>query len=385
MAKLLFLVTEDWYFCSHRLALGRAAANAGHDVLLLTRIDEHRAAVEAAGLRVKPLPWRRGGFGPWREVRALWTIWRTYRRERPDIVHHVAMKPIIYGSIAARLAGVPKVINAVAGVGFLFISERPLVRKLRPMLRWVLGQALTHPGTYVLVQNPDDESLVRDLGVAAAHVVTIAGSGIDTSEFSPRVRSCEPSSGTPVVTMVSRMLWDKGVGELIQAVRLLRARGVMLTVRLVGAASDDNPASISEATLRGWEVEGLVAWAGQRSDIPDVWRESDVAVLPSYREGLPRALLEAASVGLPLVATDVPGCREIVRHDETGLLVPPKDAAALAAAIERLVSEPGLRARMGRSARRAAETRYAESVVLASYLELYDKLMARRTSDVADA
>lgn len=374
MPKLFFLVTEDWYFCSHRLALGQAAVDAGYEVVLLTRTDTHRELIERAGIRVESLPWRRGSFGVWRELWTWCSIFCLYLREKPDIVHHVAMKPMIYGSSAARLAGVPRIINGVAGLGFVFVSERPLVKRLRPVFRWLLGLALINARTFVLVQNPDDEALVRKLGVAPSRVVVIAGSGIDEHKFSPHPSRCALQKRCPVVTMVSRMLWDKGVGELITAARLLRARNVLVTIRLVGPAGDANPASISEATLRGWEREGLIQWEGYRSDISSVWRASDVAVLPSYREGLPRALLEAAATGLPMVATDVPGCREIVQHEQTGLLVPRRDGAALANAIERLLLDAGLRRRLGLKARASIEARFSENVILAEHLALYARL-----------
>lgn len=343
---------------------------AGYEVVLLTRVDRHRQTLEAAGIRVVALSWRRRGFRLWRELHALWVIWRTYREERPTVVHHVALKPIVYGSIAARLANVRAVVNAVAGLGFIFVSDRAVARWLRPLLRrglrWALGGAMTRS----LVQNPDDRELIKALGVEEGNVVLIPGSGIDERQFNASL----PPPGPIVVAMVSRMLWDKGVAELVQAARMLRERGVEVTVRLFGAAGDDNPASIGERELRAWEGAGDVQWRGFEEDVGAIWRSSHIAVLPSYREGFPRALLEAAASGRPMVATDVPGCREIVRHGVTGLLVPVRDATALADAIERLATDRDARERFGNAARRMVEERFSESVVIAQHLTLYSDI-----------
>ena len=346
---------------------------AGYEVVLLTRVARHRKMIEDAGIRLIALPWRRRGFGLWREARALWLIWRTYRKERPALVHHVALKPVFYGSLAATLARVPRVVNAVAGFGFVFVSDRALARWLRPLLRLALRSALGGVSTRALVQNPDDRRLLEGLGVSEPNVVQISGSGIDHRSYVP----CAEAAGPIVVAMVSRMLWDKGVGELVESARELRARGVEVTVRLCGGAGDDNPASIDEATLREWERSGLVEWVGFQEDIQAVWRSAHIAVLPSYREGLPRALLEAAACGRPMIATDVPGCREIVRHEETGLLVPARDPHALAEAIERLVRDEAARVRFGRTAREMVEEQFSEAVVLEQHVILYRGLIGQ--------
>jgi glycosyltransferase involved in cell wall biosynthesis len=368
--KLLYLVTEDWYFCSHRLPIARAARDAGYEVLVATRVDRHGDAIRREGFELLPLNLRRREMRPWRELGALAEIVRLYRRVRPHIVHHVAMKPVVYGSIAARLAGVPVVINALAGLGFVFASSTRRARILRPFLKLALRGLVAGGGCQAVVQNPDDEKLMQGIGVSGERITVIRGSGVDPTAFRPMP---EPG-GDVVVTMVSRMLWDKGVGELVEAARQLRDGVHRLRVQLVGPSDPENPAAIPEITLRNWEREGVVQWLGQRDDVAELWARSHIAVLPSYREGLPKALLEAAACGRPMVATDVPGCREIVIDGETGLLVPARDSASLAQALARLAGDAGLRKRMGEAARRRVVDHFSQERVAAETLELYQLL-----------
>ncbi len=375
MPKLIYLVTEDWYFLSHRLPMARAALAAGFEVVVATRVNrpEDRAAIEAEGFRITALDWRRGGRNPLSELKAVAAIVRLYRRERPDIVHHVAMKPVLEGSLAAWIAGVPAMVNALTGLGALFIGSDTATRAMGPFVRVALRFLLARGHGRLLMQNPDDlDLLVRRGIVARARAVLIPGSGVDLARFAP---SPEPS-GAPVAALVARMLWDKGVGELVEAARLLKGRGVGLRIRLVGPRDDHNPASIPQATLEQWVREGLIEWPGAVGDIAQLWRDTAIAVLPSYREGLPKALLEAAAAGRPMVATDVPGCREIVRHQETGLLVPPRDPVALADALARLAGDAALRRRLGAAARRLAEQRFGDAAVAAAVVGLYRDLLA---------
>ena len=366
---LLFVVAEDWYFCSHRLALARAARAAGWRVVVATRVDRHADDILGAGLELRPLSMRRRGMSPPGELRTLLELAALYRRERPTVVHHVALKPVLYGSLAAFAAGVPAVVNAIAGLGFVFASRSFRARALRPLVRTGYRLAFAGRGTRVVVQNEEDEATVRDLGANPERVALIRGSGVDLVRFAP---GPEPD-GPVVVAMVSRMLRDKGVFELVEAARRLSRSHPSLRVRLVGPPDPENPASIDTATLEALDREGIIEWCPGTDDVPGVWAHSHVAVLPSYREGLPKALLEAAACGRPMVSTDVPGCRDVVRHERTGLLVPPRDAPALARAIARLVDDPGLRARLGRGAREHVRD-FAEPRIVGQTLELYSQL-----------
>lgn len=373
--RLLYLVTEDWYFCSHRLPVARAARDAGAEVIVATRVNAHGAAIRAEGFRLAPLRWRRGSHAPGAELAAIAEIARLYARARPDLVHHVALKPVIYGSVAATLTGVPHTVNALTGLGALFIGSSAKTRALGVLSRLALRPLLNRAGGRVILQNEDDRRLLEARGLLRHDRVSlIRGSGVDTRRFAP---APEPD-GPPVAVLVARMLRDKGVGEFVVAARLLKERGVPVRMQLAGPTDPDNPAALDEASLRQWKAEGIVEWLGPVADMPALWGRSHMAVLPSYREGLPKALLEAASCGRPMVAADVPGCREIVRHGETGLLVPVRDAKDLADAIAALARDAELRRRLGARARAVAEAEFAEEIVVRETLALYRELLAGR-------
>jgi glycosyltransferase involved in cell wall biosynthesis len=367
---LLYLVTEDWYFWSHRLPIARAARDAGWAVLVATRVGSHGERIEQEGFRLIPIKMRRRSLAPWWEIATVAELIEIYRRERPDLVHHVAMKPVLYGSLAAALAGVPAVVHALAGMGYIFTSSGVKARLLRPLIRTAFRWLLDRSHSRLILQNPDDVAVMTKATVAPERVVLIRGSGVDTEAFA----QSDELDGTPVAVMVSRMLWDKGVGELVEAARLLQRRGVPLRVVLVGSPDPENPASIPERQLWDWDASGDVAWWGERSDVANIWANCHIAVLPSYREGLPKSLLEAAACGRPLVATDVSGCREVVRDGATGLLVPPRDARALADALERLARNRDLRRRMGAAARDLVTREMSEQVVVAQTVALYRSL-----------
>lgn len=370
--KILYLVSEDWYFCSHRLPIARAAKDAGAEVLVATRVRNHGAAIEAEGFRLIPLELARSGRNPFRDTATLAAIIGLYRRERPDIVHHVALKPVLYGSIAAWLTSIPTMVNAFAGMGFVFISDGLFARILRPVIRAAFRFLLNRPSSRVIVQNPDDFALfAEDIGVAPERISIIRGSGVDIEHFRPG----PVPVGVPVAVCVSRMLWDKGIGELVAAAEQLRDRGTEIRIRLVGPG-DDNPAAIPDATLANWSAKDVVDIAGASDDIAGEFARAHIAVLPSYREGLPKSLLEAAAAGLPMVATDVPGCREVCRHEETGLLVPVRTSAPLADALEKLANDERLRSTYGKAARQLAESSFAEPVIVAQTMALYSQSSA---------
>lgn len=367
--RLVFFVTEDWYFCSHRLPLARAARAAGFDVAVVTRVQRHAAQIRDAGIELIPLDLSRGSKNPRTELRTLSQLITIYRRLKPDIVHHVALKPVLYGTIAARLAGVPTIINALAGLGYLFSSADFAARLSRPLLE-VVFRALLAP-TRVIVQNPDDRQLLVERQLINAQRTTlIRGSGVDLEAFAP----APEANGIPLIVLPARLLWDKGVGEFVAAARLLRQQNVAARFALVGAPDPENPASVPQATLEAWRAEGVVELWGWRDDMAEIFRDCHVACLPSYREGLPKALIEAAACGRPLVTCDVPGCREVVRHGINGLLVPLRNPVALAAALKQLVENPRQRAAFGRSARDIAAAEFSLSAVIDQTLALYREL-----------
>lgn len=377
--KLLFLVTEDWYFWSHRLPVARAARDAGYAVVVAARVREHGDRIRAEGFRLCPLPWRRSGDGLIGAARAIAAIAALYRRERPDIVHHVALKPALFGAVALRLAfpsraGRPARVAAVNGLGSGLGSPAGLARLVRPVLGWAVRQALAEGS--VIVQNPEDAAALAALGVDRRRLVLIRGSGVDTAHFAPLP---EPAGSIIAVALVARMLRSKGVLEAAAAVRRLRARGIAVELLLAGPTDPDNPDSLDDRTLARVTAEPGIAWLGRVADVRDVWRRAAIAVLPStYGEGVPKALLEAAACARPIVATDMPGCREVTRPGETGLLVPPHDIAALAEALAALAAEPARRQAMGRAARMLAEREFGERGVAEQTLTLYQALLGDR-------
>jgi glycosyltransferase involved in cell wall biosynthesis len=369
--KLIMVLTEDWFFCSHFLERAVAARDAGYNVTILANENGKSALIRAAGLGFIGVPLKRRGLNPLVEARTVRAILAAYRELRPTLVHHVGLKPVLYGSLAARLAGLRSVVNAPVGMGFVFTSRSLKSRLLRPLVRLALRLFMNPSGSKVVFENGDDlANLVEEGAVRPQDAVLIRGSGIEVADYKPAIES----PGPPIVALISRMLWDKGVGEFVEAARMLRADRISARFWLVGATDPQNPAAISEGQLRKWRDEGAVEWLGQRDDIPAILARSQIACLPSYREGLPRSLLEAMAAGLPIVSTDVPGCREAVRHGENGLLVPARDSVALAAGLRLLIEDPALRRRFGVAGRRRAEHEFASSIVIAQTLAVYAKL-----------
>lgn len=349
--KLLFFVTEDWYFCSHRLPLAIAARDAGFEVSVATRVNAHAEAISREGIRLIPLKLSRGGKNPLREWRTLWALFRILRNEKPDILHNVAVKPVLYGSLTARLAGTSRVVNALAGLGHLFaIQERASF--LRNVVKLAFRFLLRGHGR-VIVQNPDDLQLLESSGaILKGQATLIRGSGVDLSRFAP---SPEPP-GTPIIVFAARLLWDKGVQEFVEAAKNLKKEGIEGRFVIVGAPDDENHAAIPSEQLADWAAEGMIECWGHRTDMAEILAGAILFCLPSYYgEGVPKVLLEAAASGRPLITTDMPGCREVVEDGVNGLLVQPRDIEGLTVAIKRLLSDSALRARMGQASRQRAE------------------------------
>jgi glycosyltransferase involved in cell wall biosynthesis len=373
--RLLFLITEDWYFWSHRLDLARAARNAGFDVMIATRVTEHGERIEREGFRLFPISLVRQSRNPFVELAAVLELVRLYRRERPAIVHHVALKPILYGSLAAWISGVPVVVNAFAGLGYAFTDETRRRSIAHRFLRRALKILLRLSKSAVIFQNKDDRDLLFEEGmVEIKHTRIIPGSGVDTKRFDVRPSAEE----CPIVMLASRMLWDKGIGEFVEASRRLKQNGLAARYVLVGRCDEHNPAAIEPTQLRQWVEEGLVEWWEHRDEMSSTLTSATIVVLPSYREGLPKVLLEAAACGKSLIATDVPGCREIVTHGVNGLLVPARDSAALAVAIDTLLRDSSRRAVMGAAGREAVTRMFSVKKIAGQFVDLYRELLAGR-------
>lgn len=371
-AKLIFLVTEDWYFWSHRLPMARAARDAGFDVAVATRVAAHGERIRAAGFALHPLSWRRRSIGPLASLAAIAEIYRLYRRERPLIVHHVALKPALLGGIAARLVRVPGVVSMIAGGGYLASAGSGGARLAARSMRMLWPLLLLRPGSRVIVQNDEDRrALAARRPGAAWRIAMIEGSGVDLARYRP---APEPE-GSVVFAYAGRMIAIKGVDHLVAAHQILRARGLDVRLVLAGASDPENPSAIDAATLARWRALPGIAMPGHVDDIAYVWAGAHVAVLASLGgEGLPKSLLEAAAMGRPIIATDVPGTRAIARQGENALLVPPGDVAALADALETLARDEVLRRRFGAASRRIVEQGFSDEAVEAATRTLYRAL-----------
>ncbi len=371
--RVIFAVTEDWYFCSHRLPIARALRDAGYEVAVATRVSAHGHIIEGEGFHLYPLNFQRSGLNLLADLGVLWRLFRIYRSARPQVVHHVALKPVLYGSIAARLAGVPAVVNAFMGLGYLNSAEtRGVYRALQPLARWATKIALKANHGRVIVQNQADwKTLIDKMGLRRGKLVLIRGSGVDTRRFAP---SPEPA-GPVRIAFVSRLLWEKGVGDLVKAAELLAKRAVDCVITLVGEPDARNPRSVSDRTVREWAKADNVEWWGWRSDIEQVWATSHIACLPTYYgEGVPLSLLEAASCGRAIVCSDNPGCLEVVEDGVNGLVVPAKDPEALADAIEELVGDAKRRRKLGAEGRRRILDGFSREHVIERTLMLYGSL-----------
>jgi glycosyltransferase involved in cell wall biosynthesis len=371
--RLLYVVTEDWFFLSHRLPMARAARAAGYEVHVACNVDAGAAAIAREGFILHPVAFARGRLAPAGQMATIMALRAVHRAVDPDLVHHVALQASILGSIAA-LGGRAKCINAITGFGYAFASTTPKARLARALLRPLMRRLLGRRNSIVLVQNPDDRATLQALRIPPERIELIPGSGVDVAAFTPMPEPPPPTAAA----FVGRLLDDKGVRVLVAAHRLLRQRGIHVLLFIAGAPDPANPASITAREAESWNGEPGIAWLGHVTDIASLWARAHIAVLPPRGgEGLPKSLLEAAACGRPMIATNVRGCREIAIAGETALLVPPDDPAALANAIETLAGARELRARFGLAARRLVEQRFAAEKIGAAAVVLYDQLLGR--------
>lgn len=371
--RILFVVNVDWFFLSHRLPIALAAMRAGYEVHVAVGITDRLTELKLYGFRVHPLHIRRGNTSIWSEWKAFLELLRMFKVIQPDLVHLVTIKPVLFGAIAARLAGTRAVVAAISGLGFVFVHRGPRAWLRRRLVGNLYRLALGKATLKVIFQNADDrDCLVGLTRLPASKYEIIRGSGVDLSQYTPTPLP----SGVPVVLMACRLIADKGIWEFVRAARLLKARSIACRFCLVGSVDPDNPSSLSESDLAAIEAEGMVELWGQRSDMSKVIAEARLIALPSfYGEGLPKVLIEAAACGRAVVTTDMPGCRDAVEPGVSGLLIPARDAEALAAALELLLADPGLCARMGQAGRALAEKEFDITEVELRHLSIYENLL----------
>jgi len=367
---LLFLLTEDWFFASHFQKRALAAKAAGWRVILAARESEATPQIRATGIEVIPIPFIRRRLNPFAELLFTLQLAKLYRKIKPDLVHHIALKPIVIGGLAARLAGTKSIVNAPVGLGFVFSSNKPLAKLLRPLVSLLLKITLSPKNAKIIFENPDDIQALETAKIIRKNAaILIRGAGVDIEEFHP---TPEPPGKLKII-LIARMIREKGIADFVEAANILKGEADFI---LVGAPDQGNPNTITETELKTWQSQGKITWLGPRKDIAALLASAHIACQPStYREGLPKSALEAMAAGLPLVATDIPGCREAVLHNITGLLVPPRNPQALAAALKTLIDNPTLRTQMGAAARQRAVTEFSDSIICEKTLLVYESLI----------
>ncbi len=373
MTKLILSANTDWYLYNYRLSLARAILDQGYELLLLAPPGRYGEKLRALGFQWETIRLNRHGLNPFADTLTFLQIMEIYRREQPDLVHHFTIKPMLYGSLAARAAGISLVANSVTGLGRLFVNPGRLQVIFRVLALPLLRLALNRRHGLTIFQNERDATVFENWKLTEpGRYLVIPGSGVDVNRFSPATEA----KGDLVVLLAARMLWDKGIGDLVEAARLLHQRGIPGKVVLAGDVDYGNPASIGESQLLRWQDEGVIEWRGHQDNMPEILTKSHIFVLPTtYGEGVSMSLIEAAAAGRPIVASDVPGCREVVDDGRNGFLVPPKDPNALADAIERLLLDPNLRARMGQAGREIALEHFSDKLINAETLQAYSTLL----------
>ena len=364
--KILLFANTDWYLYNFRLGLAQALRARGDEVVLVSPAGTYASRLQELGFRWVCFPLRRGGLNPLNEILTIARLFSLYLREKPDLVHQFTVKCVLYGSLVGRLLGIRRMVNSVTGLGYVFMQGSGAPRWLRGII--LLFYRLVLRYTWVIFQNPDDRSVF--LGnhlVDPGRVALIRGSGVDGKRFVP---GPEPE-GIPVVMLPARLLWDKGVGEFVEAAQRLLADGLRARFVLVGDSDPENPAAVPVAQVRDWQKKGMIEWWGWHEDMDMIYSQAHIVCLPSYREGLPKSLIEAAACGRPIVACDVPGCREIVRTGENGFLVPARDVSALADSLKRLIQDVDMRRAMGICGRKIAENEFSMDLIISQTLNVY--------------
>jgi glycosyltransferase involved in cell wall biosynthesis len=371
MPKLLYLITEDWFFVSHFMPMARAAREAGFDVVVATRVHERAERITAEGFRVVAFDQTRKSLGPFEALRNIVQAFRIIRAERPDIVHCIALRSVVLGGMAATMARVPGLVLAPTGLGHLWTVTGIVGWSVRSAVRVVVGSWLRRPRTRFLFENMDDPGEFN-LDPHGRNVTIVGGAGVAPTDF-PFIAA--PPAPPVKVAVVARMIYPKGIAEAVAATRRARALGAPIELHLFGAPDPINRRSIPETTLQQWSAEPGIHWYGQTQDVARVWREHHVALyLSYYREGVPRTLIEAAAAGRPIVTTDMPGCRDVVRDGKEGFIVAPGDIEAAAVTLAKLAGDAALRARLGAAANARFHERFTEDAVKVAVVDLYRSL-----------
>ena len=374
--RILYVFNASWFFLSHRRPFARAAKDAGYEVhVAAAPLPGDAEIIEADGMTFHPLPLARRGMNPFIEFKTILSIFRLYSKLKPDLIEQATIKPVIYGSLVSKFISNLSIVNWMTGLGYVFITDSVRGSSIRILVVTLYRFVFKRKCFRVIFENPDDQNQFIDKKIIdRKQSIVIRGAGVDTKLFVPS----SELTGCVVIVLPARMLWDKGVGEFVEAARTLKSEGIDNTrFILVGDIDDGNPASVSRAQLKEWENDGVIEWWGRRNDMAAVFAQAHIVCLPSYREGLPKVLLEAAASGRPIATTDVPGCREVVREGSNGLLVPVKDSDALAAALRKLIENKELREQMGAKGREIVLNEFSEEKIVAETVAVYKELLGQ--------
>lgn len=372
MSKILLFANTDWYLYNFRLALANELRRQGHKIILLSPPGSFHERLKDAGFSWVAFPLSRQGANPFNEFITFWRLIRLYQKVQPEIVHHFTIKPVIYGSMAAHLLRIPGIINSITGLGHLFIDPGFVTRLLRGFAKWLYRFSLR--GTQVIFENPEDrKTFIKNKCIKPEQSHLILGTGVDVNKFQPTQRT----NAIPIVLFSGRLLATKGLTEYMDAIGILKQKGLAARFAVAGTVDPGNPASIPSEQLDSWKRSELAEWWGWQDDMPSTLAKIDIFCLPSYREGIPNALLEACASGLPIVTNDVPGCRDVVQHGVNGLLVPPREVHALAEALEALLTDPARRYTMGQAGRQLAIDRFSLTHIIIQNLEVYNHALNR--------
>jgi len=373
--KICYLVTEDWYFLSHRLQLAKAAQRNGYNVYVITRINKGKKLIESEGMQLIPINMNRHGKNIFKEILSIIHIVKIYKSIKPDIIHHIALKPTLYGTIASIFLKDPKVVNTVAGLGYIFKSRSLGDRLLGTIIKYTLKISVYFKSPEFITQNPEDRDfLIRNNITKKNSIHLVRGSGVEPGLYKP----AKNHRKIPTILFASRLLWSKGIKEYVSSAEIIRNKNIPSVFLLAGEPDPENPDSVSILQLDEWNDSGFISYIGQQKDMPELLSGIDIVCLPTYYgEGVPKILIEAASCAIPLIATDIAGCREIVEHGKNGYLVPVRDTAAIATMIETLLLDAGLRKKMGSEGRRIVKEGFSMDIVNTKTINIYNNILHR--------
>lgn len=372
--KILLFANTDWYLYNFRLPLAEKLRELSYEVVLVSPPGDYANKIEQAGFCWIPLEMNRRSVNLFSEIWVIKRLIDIYSKQKPDLVHHFTIKSVIYGSIAAKFVGIKSVVNAVAGLGFVFTNKSVFAKVLKPIAKLVLKFSLSGKGTRLILQNPDDQALFFESGLVSKEKTRlIRGSGVNTVRFRPHSKV---NSGDANVLLASRLLWDKGIADYVECARIVKDEYMNANFLLAGMPDGGNPNSVQKSDLENWNQDGIINPLGHVSNMAERLKDINIVVLPTvYGEGVPRILIEAAATGLPLVATDVPGCREIIVDGVNGFLVPKRDPHALAKAIITLLNKVGLCDSMGQAGRKLVLEKFDEKSVLERTINVYKEIL----------